>query len=157
MRLNPGAAGRQGWNNASWNFTAGKPQLPKLLVNNARKGGGGARRAIESRVGRAVEGGVRKVLTPRMVRLACNRVMTPVACSRFGRSLRRGRSTATLHSSWGIVQFKSFKPFNALRRFKSSNVSRFKVRLTHRRNFHVSGILETSKYKLAPKMGDDPT
>src|SRR5438874_10054493 len=26
--------------------------------------------------------------------------------------------------------------------------SRFKVRLTQRRNFHVSGILETSKYKL---------
>src|SRR5436309_14889914 len=63
MWFNPGAAGRQGWNNASWNFSPGKPQLPKLLVNNARKGGGGARRAIESRVGRAVEGGVRKVLT----------------------------------------------------------------------------------------------
>ena len=45
--------------------TAGKPQLPKLLVNNARKGGGGARRAIESRVGRVVEGGVGRIPTAR--------------------------------------------------------------------------------------------
>ena len=61
MRFNPSAAGRQSWNNTSWNFSFGKPQLPKLLVNHARKGGGGARRTIESRAGRAIEGGVRTV------------------------------------------------------------------------------------------------
>ena len=65
MRFNPSAAGRQGWNNTSWNFSSGKPQLPELLVNNARKGGGGARRTIESRVGRGVEGGVEKITAAR--------------------------------------------------------------------------------------------
>src|SRR6266545_5763360 len=60
MRLNPGAAGRQGWNNASWNFSLGKPQLPKLFVNHARKGGSGARRAVKSRVGRDIKSCVGK-------------------------------------------------------------------------------------------------
>jgi len=60
MRFNPGATRQQSWNDASWNFSPGKPQLPKLLVNNARKGGRGARRTIASRVGRDIESGVEK-------------------------------------------------------------------------------------------------
>ena len=53
--------------------------------------------------------------------------------------------------------FQTVQTVQCLAAVQKFQRSRFKVRLTQRRNFHVSGILETSKYKLAPEIGDDPT